>query len=115
MTICPDDFFEKALVYIPGKSRNQWSTAGLELVRISRIALPENLVIGHLSSSLWITDLKTIEKNKTNEKIKKFNHYLNECSQLTCDLVRNEISMVPLIILQQQREWKHMKKFDVMV
>ena len=58
MTIGPGENFERAVVYLPDKSRNQRSSAGLELVGISRVTSPEYLAIGNESKSLCIVSLK---------------------------------------------------------
>ena len=78
MTIGPGENFEKVIVYLPDKGLGQKSVAGLELVAISRATSIEHLAIGNPSSSLFIKDLKSIGKNKTNENIKKFHHFLDE-------------------------------------
>ena len=49
---------EKAVVYLPDKSRHQKITAGLELVALSRVTSPEDLAIVNVSSSLCISKLK---------------------------------------------------------
>ena len=61
MTIGPGENFEHAVVYLPDKSKNQKSTAGLELVGISRVTSPEFLAIGNHSKSLCIANLKKLE------------------------------------------------------
>ena len=94
MTIGPNENFEKAVVYLPEKSQNQNNTAGLELVALSRVTSPKNLALGNLSNSLCISDLKKIGKNKTNEKIKTFQTYLDNRSLHCCNKVKEEIRLM---------------------
>ena len=92
MTIGPGENFEHAVVYLPDKSKNQKSTAGLELVGISRVTSPEFLAIGNDSKSLCIANLKKIGISKTNDNIRTFHKYVEKRSSCTCKIVRDHIS-----------------------
>ena len=91
MTIGPGENFEHAVVYLPDKSKNQKSTAGLELVGISRVTSPEFLAIGNDSKSLCIANLKKIGISKTNDNIRAFHKYVEKRSISTCKSVKKQI------------------------
>ena len=94
MTIGPNKCFEKAIVYLPDKSKHKKNTAGLELAGVSRVTSPYSLAMVNPSTSLCMSDLKKVGKNKTNEKIKSFQTYLNNLVLFSCKKVKEEIRMM---------------------
>ena len=71
---------------------------------MSRVTSPTDLAIGNISSSLCIVNLKKIDVNKTNEKIKKFHEFVNERSIQTCELVKQNIRALDQIATSEDEK-----------
>ena len=96
MTIGPKENFEKIVIHLPNKALGHRSTAGLELVALSRVTSIENIAIGNDHNSLFRADLKNIGKNKTNEKIKEFHKLLFSMESISQISTINEITQLDL-------------------
>ena len=62
----------RRVVILDEETLNTWIVLVFSGVVLSRVKPPDNLAIINPSTSLCISDLKKIGKNKTNEKIKSF-------------------------------------------
>ena len=92
MTIGPGEMFEKAIVYLLDQSLGHKNVSGLELVGISRVTDPSHLAIGNNSTSLSVSDIKSIGTSPTNQKINEFRNNLIEKSNLPEGHVKDLIS-----------------------
>ena len=93
-------FGAKILIYFSRAVGRIKNTAGLELVGLSRVSSPENLAIVNSSTSLCISNLKKIGRNKINEKIKSFQTYFNNHSLYSSSKVEAEIRMAEIRIAE---------------